>query len=387
MITIIIITGILAQTAIALYTFNILRLKNGFEQLLNILLVILFFHLGTKLFILIALKDSFLYNHNATGFGLSYGPLIYLTTLILLRRRPSIRGIGGHMLPFAVFTLLYFAGSACYLFHILPADFISGYAQWYHWLVISSLFIYPLAALRLLYKAISFGGQPSESGEDQPSGPAARLLKQMACIMLGGVILGLTITANRIWRTGLYDFDLRLIPYICFTPLPFLILHYKIRTDQVPDADAPGKEIPSDKPDPSKEKQYKKSALDDQMMHQYELTLKQFMEKSKIYLEAGISLEMLSEKCKIPKHHLTQVLNERFEKNFYTFVNEYRIAEAIARLKNPDIEVSILSLAYDCGFNSKSSFNSYFKKVTHLTPSAYRKVQVPELLGEDQLAS
>jgi len=379
MISIIAISCILAQTAIAIYTFNILRLKDGFEQLLNILLVILFFHLGTKLFILIALKDSFLYSHNATGFGLSYGPLTYLTALTLLHRRPSIRSICGHMLPFSLFTLLYFTGCAGYLFHILPAGFITGYAQWYHWLVISSLFIYPAAVLQLLYK--------SASGEAQPPAAGTKLLKQMACIMLIGVALGLSTTTLRIIRTGLYDFDLRLIPYICFTPLPFMILRYKIRTVQQTEDDPAGKNaIPVASILP-KEKQYKKSALDDQMMYQYELSLIQFMEKSKIYLEAGVSLEVLSEKCRIPKHHLTQLLNEKFEKNFYTFINEYRINEAIEKLKNPDIEVSILSLAYDCGFNSKSSFNSYFKKVTNLTPSAYRKVQVPLPFEEDQLAS
>jgi AraC-like DNA-binding protein len=379
MISTITISCILAQTAIAIYTFNILRFKDGFEQLLNILLVILFFHLGTKLFILVALKDSFLYHHNATGFGLSYGPVIYLTTLILLKRWPSIRTVCLHMLPFSIFTIVYFASSACYLFHILPAGIIEEYAQSYHWLVISSLFIYPIIALRLLSKSRSQEGPSIEAG--------AKLLKQTASIMLAGVIFGLLITMNRILHTGRYDFDLRLIPYLCFTPLPFLILHYKIRAVQHTSPVADGDEVVSGVPSLSKEKQYKKSALDDGMMLQYELSLKQFMDKSRIYLEAGVSLEVLSEKSKIPKHHLTQLLNERFEKNFYTFINEYRINEAIEKLKNPDIEVSILSLAYDCGFNSKSSFNNYFKKVTNLTPSAYRKVQVPEHLEEEHLIS
>ncbi|MBN8854629.1 MAG: hypothetical protein BGO55_22105 [Sphingobacteriales bacterium 50-39] len=370
---------ILAQTAIAIYTFNILRLKDSFEQLLNVILIIIFFHLGTKLFILIALRNSFLYGHNATGFGLSYGPLIYMTALVLLQRPPGIRSIFWHMLPFSLFTLLYFTGSAGYLFHILSADFITRYAQWYHWLVISSLSIYPALTLRLLYKRTS--------GQDQPPAIGTKLLGRIACIMLIGVILGLSITTIRIIRTGLYDFDLRLIPYICFTPLPFMILRYKIRTAEIPETGPVKTDTIPDISVLPKEKQYKKSALDDQMMHQYELSLRQFMEKSKIYLEAGVSLEALSEKSKIPKHHLTQLLNERFEKNFYTFINEYRINEAVEKLKNPYIEVSILSLAYDCGFNSKSSFNNYFKKVTNLTPSAYRKVQVSLLLEEGQLAS
>jgi AraC-like DNA-binding protein len=82
------------------------------------------------------------------------------------------------------------------------------------------------------------------------------------------------------------------------------------------------------------------------------------------------------------RHHLTQLLNEKVEKNFYTFINEYRIGEAIDRLNDPSLQVNILSLAFDCGFNSKSSFNNYFKKITGHTPTSYRKQQL-ELLIPD----
>jgi AraC-like DNA-binding protein len=82
------------------------------------------------------------------------------------------------------------------------------------------------------------------------------------------------------------------------------------------------------------------------------------------------------------RHHLTQLLNEKLEKNFYSFINEYRIGEAIDRLNDPALQVNILSLAFDCGFNSKSSFNNYFKKITGSTPTAYRKQRLERLIPD-----
>ena len=112
------------------------------------------------------------------------------------------------------------------------------------------------------------------------------------------------------------------------------------------------------------------------MMNDYEAALAAFMQKSRIYLDPDLSLEVLATRMKMSRHHLTQLLNERLEKNFYSFINEYRIEEAIDRLNDPSLQVNILSLAFDCGFNSKSSFNNYFKKITGSTPTAYRKERV-----------
>ena len=82
-------------------------------------------------------------------------------------------------------------------------------------------------------------------------------------------------------------------------------------------------------------RQYKKSGLDDEMLDTYEHSIRGFMQQSRIYLEPELSLEELSEQARIPKHHVTQLLNERLHKNFYAFINEYRIEEAMNKLKDP----------------------------------------------------
>jgi AraC-like DNA-binding protein len=79
-------------------------------------------------------------------------------------------------------------------------------------------------------------------------------------------------------------------------------------------------------------------------------------------------------KTGIPRHHITEVLNEKYGRNFFSFVNEYRIREALSRMNDPKYQhYTLLAIAYDAGFNSKSTFNSFFKAYTGKTPSAYRK--------------
>jgi AraC-like DNA-binding protein len=102
--------------------------------------------------------------------------------------------------------------------------------------------------------------------------------------------------------------------------------------------------------------------------------LKDFMEKEKPYLEPEITLQDLSSKVDIQPRYVSQVINERFNKNFFEFINDYRVEEAKTQLaKDSGLEKTVLEILYECGFNSKSVFNTFFKKSTGLTPSQYRK--------------
>jgi AraC-like DNA-binding protein len=73
-------------------------------------------------------------------------------------------------------------------------------------------------------------------------------------------------------------------------------------------------------------------------------------------------------------HRLSQVINESFHQNFYDFINTYRIEESKIRLINPESDkYKIISIAYDSGFSSKSSFYNAFRKNTGITPGEYLK--------------
>jgi AraC-like DNA-binding protein len=100
--------------------------------------------------------------------------------------------------------------------------------------------------------------------------------------------------------------------------------------------------------------------------------LKHFMATQKPYLEADLSLPELANKLEIPSHHLSRIINEQFDVNFFDFVNHYRIEEVKSRIGNPEFDnISLLGIAFDSGFNTKSAFNRVFKKMTGFTPSEY----------------
>jgi AraC-like DNA-binding protein len=97
-----------------------------------------------------------------------------------------------------------------------------------------------------------------------------------------------------------------------------------------------------------------------------------YFQKEKPYLNPDLNMTLLSEKLKVPKHHLTEVLNGKLGKNFFQFVNEYRVEEVKKQLANPKNPYSIEAIGFECGFNSKSTFFSVFKNITGQTPMEYK---------------
>lgn len=97
-----------------------------------------------------------------------------------------------------------------------------------------------------------------------------------------------------------------------------------------------------------------------------------YFEKESPFLNPDLNMSLLSEKLKIPKHHITEVLNNDLNKNFFQFVNEYRVEAVKIKLSDPKNPYSIEAIGYECGFNSKSTFFSVFKNITGMTPSEFK---------------
>ena len=119
---------------------------------------------------------------------------------------------------------------------------------------------------------------------------------------------------------------------------------------------------------------YTRSGLKEAQAEKYLTRLLAFMETKKPYLDGSLTIHDLSQKTGISRHHITQVLNETYGKNFFVFVNEYRTREVLERFNDPRFNnYTILAIALDSGFNSKTTFNSFFKSQTGQTPSNYRE--------------
>lgn len=119
---------------------------------------------------------------------------------------------------------------------------------------------------------------------------------------------------------------------------------------------------------------YDKSALSDIQLKSIHSRLLQLMKQKKLFLTPELTLSMVAEELEIHPNTLSQVINTAEQKNFFDYVNTLRIKEFKARVTNPDNQkYTLLSLAYECGFNSKTSFNRNFKNLMGKSPSEYQK--------------
>jgi AraC-like DNA-binding protein len=122
-------------------------------------------------------------------------------------------------------------------------------------------------------------------------------------------------------------------------------------------------------------KKYEKSNLTSARSDEYVKRLLSYMETEKPYVSGDLTLQKLADKLSIPASHLSQIINERLEQNFFDFVNSYRVKEVQRLFADPSKKhYSLLAIAEEVGFNSKSTFNSAFRKHAKMTPSEFRRV-------------
>lgn len=109
--------------------------------------------------------------------------------------------------------------------------------------------------------------------------------------------------------------------------------------------------------------------------------LKEVVARGRLYEDAELTLATLAEKLKVPPHDLSRLINIGLEKNFSDFINEFRVREVVRKMQGPDYDqLTLLGIAYDAGFNSKTTFNRVFKEMTGKTPTEYKnslKKEVP----------
>ena len=104
------------------------------------------------------------------------------------------------------------------------------------------------------------------------------------------------------------------------------------------------------------------------------LAVERIVQVEKLFLDTELSLPSLSKRLNVSSQKLSMAINSRSGYNFKEYINKYRILYAKEILADPKFaSLSIAAIAYDCGFNSLSSFNSAFKKITGKTPSAFKK--------------
>lgn len=328
--------------------------KDTFERTMAMMLLLLTAHFTTKFVILILLDNEFVFNNLATSFGFAYGPFTFLAARMLTGKKNPRWQVILHMAPFFIFSIFYL-WTTIGLEALGVDNYVKLYQQITGVIEMPYILLYSAACLITLFKFT-------------PTTDSEKLQKKILVIISLLLFAMLSITPIFIFVANLFtdsvSVNVRLIPYTMLILMSVTIIWYKMKVSSIP---VLVKEETS-KP----EKKYDKSNLGETELENYRQQLNAFIIKEKPYLDAELTLASLADQVKMPRHHLTQLLSIVYDKNFYQFINEYRIKEAIQRIEEDKMEGNFLQLASDVGFNSKSSFNNYFKKVTNKTPTQYK---------------
>ncbi len=196
-----------------------------------------------------------------------------------------------------------------------------------------------------------------------------RSLNWLRKTIIGGLFVCFiwTITTIGDYDTSMYDVDS--LSYFLWVALSFLIywIGYSmiIRQELL---DTPIFAISV-----NNIKQVSTSELSAKTDEHYQKIL-ELLEVEKIFRDPNLNMSMLSELTGLSNGYLSQIINQKRRQNFFSFINEYRVNEVISNMTNPNLShYSLMGLALESGFKSKSTFNSVFKKLTKKTPSEFKK--------------
>jgi AraC-like DNA-binding protein len=141
---------------------------------------------------------------------------------------------------------------------------------------------------------------------------------------------------------------------------------------EVPAADTPpDDETASAAPPPAK---YARSGLTPERRQALLQAVQRLMAAERLYRDPVLTLPKLARRLAVSPNHLSQALNEELGRTFFDFVNGHRVDEVKARLRDPaSAHLTVLALALEAGFNSKSAFNAAFRRHTGTTPKAFRR--------------
>ncbi|PIB31335.1 hypothetical protein BFP77_01845 [Maribacter sp. 4U21] len=293
-----------------------------------------------------------------------YGPLIYFYTLYTLdeSRNNKLKDLI-HFLPFIVVFIVFLR-----IYHFNPLDFkleilkeINSLNQ-----PIESLPIYVLVyAHFFFYLFCSYRKVKQEirNLKEFYSQPVLQWLRSLLTTVALVLILALASSFFQFLGLQLY-FNISIFIILLIIGLLMGRLIFKTLEEKSPIYTA------------LTDRKYSGSNLQDCEATQIKAKIIATLKNEELYLNPELTLKQLSEKLGVSSKKVSQVINERIGKSFFDLINTFRIEHAKRIFKeNKDSKLTVLEVLYAVGFNSKSSFNTEFKKRTGLTPSEFQKIQ------------
>ena len=341
-----ILTAAITQAIVALYLLWHDFKKQKAETYLWYLVAMMSAHLLVKFILLEIIEDKLLFDYLITCFSFGYGPLLLFYVLTQKRGAiPSRKEHWLHLTPLFLFTAIYLFVSINYSI-TGEIELLENYRKF--------------AGLALVFWSIGYYGYllhflySNKQEEEKLNWLKAPLWFNIAPF-IGLIGLFFFPISSEVIRYSIYSGMIILI---------FSILRNTFKNNN--------RELGDLKIDKKPVIKYEKSGLSDKLAIQYVESLQRLMEEEKPYLNPDLSLPALAEQVGISKHYITEALNNKLQKNFFQFINEYRVEEAKRLIQQAKEHENLLQVAYASGFNSKTTFIKYFKNMVGTTPSKFR---------------
>ncbi|MDP3150126.1 MAG: helix-turn-helix domain-containing protein [Ignavibacteria bacterium] len=306
------------------------------------------------------------------GYPFIYGPIFYIYTLLVTRKvekfKPKL------LLHFIPFVVVYLYVSPFYLLtHDEKLLKINEYMTQVQWdMEIISVFK-PIHGILYTWLSLRIISEFSERLKISFSNIDKKKLDWLKFLILSTIVVWVVVAIVILtgFILGSHDIFYDVIIYSFISVLVYAIGYGALNHAEVLNQ---SELVILDAPEDQTREKYEKSNLTDDDIIKFKERLLDVLQTKKLYLKSDLTLTNLSEELGISNHNLSEVINKAFNKNFYDLINAYRVEEVKEIIKNPDFaHYSLLAIAFEAGFSSKSSFNTIFKKLTNTTPSEFRK--------------
>lgn len=323
---------------------KIFHSKDPFLRSISFLVLILIFH-----FLVIAMDSGL-------PVALLYGPALFYSHLTLQAEKPNRGVLIGLIVPFLVLSVSY---SILRISGVSFEEMSKHYYPVYFVLMSLSLLILPILVLIKKHK-----------WEISPNHFRSILVQQLAVVSIA-----IALSMALVFIDTFYDLDFDIHPQSIIMMLMALALIILTRYLYQEITWEGNKEesivslpsIPNDAPNYS---------LPEELLKEYAERIQYCLFEKELYLHSGLSVDILAQETKIPKHHFSELFNAYLGKSFYQLIAEYRIKKAMSLIEKRGHSITIEALAYECGFSSKTSFNKHFKEINGSLPSEFRDRQL-----------
>ena len=339
--------AVLSQIIIVAFLFNKDILKKSNERYIWFIIVIIFSIIVLK-FAFLIFNKNILYQVYSPAISIAAAPLLYFYVKNELSNNNTfnLKNVK-HFTPTIVLTIAFIiVGVFMYFYN--DYSYIQPYKQIYNIVFFGSFLIYQPLSFYLILNA------------SNNKNKSLNWLITPLIFWITANFLGFLNKAFKLIDNNFFIF-INFLGLIAFL-INFLKIKYHNKVN-----DAINNLVKNRKPP-----KYEKSSLKSEDTNSLLALLKTHMETKKPYLDSEFSLSILAKQVDISKHHITEALNTDLQKNFFLFVNEYKIEEA-KKIMNKGKNEKLQTVAHFSGFNSKTTFIKYFKQIEGITPSEFKK--------------